>query len=47
MSGKSDNKKRMQLISARAKELYATGKILKWTSAIKKAAEQLKDEGKI
>lgn len=44
---KKANTNRMSLISARAKELYATGKIKKWTDAIKKASAELKKEGKL
>lgn len=46
MSNKA-NKNRMSMISARAKEIYATGKVKKWTDAIKKASDQLKKEGKL
>jgi hypothetical protein len=44
---KSANTNRMKLISSRAKEIYATGKVKKWTDAIKKASTELKKEGKI
>jgi hypothetical protein len=38
---------RMKLISTRAKSIYATGKVKKWTDAIKKASAELKKEGKL
>lgn len=44
---KSANTNRMKLISARAKEIYASGKAKKWTDAIKKASTELKKEGKL
>ena len=44
---KKANTNRMTIISSRAKEIYATGKVKKWTDAIKKASAELKKEGKI
>lgn len=46
-SGKSANTNRMKLISSRAKEIYTSGKVKKWTDAIKKASQELSKEGKI
>lgn len=37
----------LNMITTRAKSLYATGKIKKWTDAVKKASAELKKEGKI
>lgn len=44
---KKANTNRMKMISSLAKKIYAEGKTKKWTDAIKKAATQLKKEGKI
>lgn len=44
---KAANTNRMKMISTLAKKIYADGGAKKWTDAIKKAATQLKKEGKL
>ena len=44
---KKANTNRMKMISSLAKKIHAEGKTKKWTDAIKKAANQLKKEGKL
>ena len=45
---KKANTSRMSMISHEAKKIYNEGKSgIKWTSAIKKASEKLKKEGKL
>jgi hypothetical protein len=45
---KKANTSRMKLISAEAKLIYKDGKGgMKWTSAIKKASDKLKKDGKL
>jgi|688.fasta_scaffold2010409_2 hypothetical protein len=47
MAKKTSNTNRLKMISSRAKELYASGKVKKWTDAIKKASAELKKSGKL
>lgn len=48
MATKKANTNRMQMISAEAKKIYNGGKGgMKWTSAIKKASDNLKKQGKL
>lgn len=45
---KKSNTSRMKLISTEAKNIYQDGKSgIKWTTAIKKASDKLKKEGKL
>jgi len=48
MATKKANTSRMKMISTEAKKLYNDGKGgMKWTSAIKKASDNLKKQGKL
>ena len=43
----SSNKARMTMIQSEAKKIWATGKVKKYSDAVKKASEKLKKEGKM
>lgn len=44
---KKANKDRMTMIQTEAKKLWATGKLKKYSDAVKKACVNLKKEGKL
>lgn len=46
-STKNANKSRMEMIQKEAKAIWATGKVKKYSDAVKKGAEKLKKEGKL
>ena len=47
MAKKSANANRMAMIQKEAKAIWATGKVKKYSDAVKKGAEKLKREGKL
>lgn len=46
-STKSTNSQRMKMIQTEAKKFWATGKLTKYSDAVKKASDKLKKEGKL
>jgi hypothetical protein len=46
-SAKSANKNRMTMIQTEAKKIWATGKVKKYSDAVKKACVNLKKAGKM
>lgn len=43
----SANSQRMKMIQAEAKKFWATGKLSKYSDAVKKASDKLKKEGRL
>jgi hypothetical protein len=46
-STKNANKSRMEMIQKEAKAIWATGKVKKYSDAVKKACDVLRKQGKL